>query len=228
MSRGIEGNVESLKDSSIKQPESFIGKLEESTTVEKPDSFKEKEVTSNSVDNVESNQVKSVDGKFEEAELKRQLEKVNPYYEFFEECVINCQRCVPTFEMRCRGRDVIVLPANYYDDFNPDSLSHYPFAVWENPEIIACKGNGREDIENHMEKWGDGARAEICVCWKNTDSGHVFVAEQVDGKTRYYDPQNGSTDVSHYFKQVELDSVQVCRIDNLDFSDRIKECCKEV
>ena len=75
------------------------------------------------------------------------------------------------------------------------------------------------------KKWGDGARAEVVVMWRGSFSGHAFFAERVNGKTRFYDPQNGSMDVSEYFKRVEPGSVKICRIDNLEFDkEKLKDC----
>lgn len=162
----------------------------------------------------------------ESYDLKRDLEAVNPNYELGAQWQENCQRCVPAYELRRRGYDVTALPRISGEETDESSLPVSPFRVWKNPEIISCSGDGLEDIRENMEKWGDGARAEISVVWNKTNSGHVFVAEQVNGETRFYDPQNGSADVSDYFKMVEPGSVQLCRIDNLDVTDRIKECCK--
>ncbi len=159
-----------------------------------------------------------------EDELEQSLKDCNPNYKNGIEWKTNCQRCVPTFELRRRGYDVTALPRIAEEDI----LAYEPFSVWENPDIIVCQDNGKADIENQMAKWGDGARAQITVKWKNTNSGHTFMAEQVDGKTIFYDPQTGKMDVSKYFNNVEMDSVEFCRIDNLNVTNRIKSCYREV
>lgn len=160
------------------------------------------------------------------SELFGNLKECNPNYKLGGEWRVNCQRCVPTYEMRRRGYDVTAQPkprdAGIFD------LSINPFAVWQNPDVIHCRGSGQEDIENHMRQWGDGARAQVVVVWKGTNSGHSFVAEQVDGKTIYIDPQTGSTDVSDYFGRVQMGSVQMCRMDQLDVTNRILECSRKV
>ena len=80
-----------------------------------------------------------------------------------------------------------------------------------------------------MASYGDGARVEIDVGWATSDGsgfdGHVFVAEQRDGKTYFIDPQNGDADVSWYFDHVQPGATRFARIDNLTPSDRIAECC---
>ena len=158
--------------------------------------------------------------------LQVDLKKCNPSYKLGRPWKVNCQRCAPTFEMRRRGYDVTTLPREGLIDRS--GLSQNPFLVWENPEIINARGNGIRDIEKHMAKWGDGARAEIVVMWKGAPSGHAFFAERVNGKVRFYDPQNGSMDVSKYFNRVEPGSVRFCRVDNLQPSEKINDCCRKV
>ena len=137
----------------------------------------------------------------------------------------NCTHCVPAYELRKRGYDVSALP--YTDD--PNGLSYDPFDAWEDPIIHKNPGSGREAIERAMASYGDGARVEIDVGWATSDGsgfdGHVFVAEQRDGKTYFIDPQNGDADVSWYFDHVQPGATRFARIDNLTPSDRIAECC---
>ena len=137
----------------------------------------------------------------------------------------NCTHCVPAYELRKRGYDVSALP--YTDD--PNGLSYDPFDAWEDPIIHKTPGSGREAIERAMASYGDGAHVEIDVGWATSDGsgfdGHVFVAEQRDGKTYFIDPQNGDADVSWYFDHVQPGATRFARIDNLTPSDRIAECC---
>ena len=77
-----------------------------------------------------------------------------------------------------------------------------------------------------MSKWDDGARAQIVVTWKGTNSGHTFMAERRDGRVVYYDPQTGSNDASSYFKRVQPGTCQFCRIDKLDVTQKINDCCR--
>ena len=64
------------------------------------------------------------------------------------------------------------------------------------------------DIENRMRQYGDGARAIVRIqrmvqrkdgSTKGT-GGHVFIVEQINGKTVFCDPQTGNPDVKeHHF-----------------------------
>lgn len=171
------------------------------------------------------NNFNELDKKYLE-KLKLDLKECNPNYNLGRQWKINCQRCAPTFEMRRRGLNVTTLPREGLMDRS--GLSQNPFLVWENPEVINARGNGIRDIEKQMAKWGDGARAEIVVMWKGSPSGHAFFAERVNGKVHFYDPQNGSMDVSKYFDRVEPGSVRFCRVDNLQPSEKINDCCRRV
>lgn len=164
--------------------------------------------------------IKEFDEKKYLQELKTDLRECNPNYKLGKEWRINCQRCVPAFEMRRRGLDVTAKSRTK----GFDTLAYNPFQVWKNPEVIKARGNGLDDIEKNMVKWGDGARAQVVLMWNNAPSGHTFFAERVNGKTRFYDPQNGSMDVTKYFERARPGTVSFCRVDNLEPSDKIKEC----
>ncbi|MGN0632202.1 MAG: toxin glutamine deamidase domain-containing protein [Ruminococcus sp.] len=138
---------------------------------------------------------------------------------------INCQRCTMAYEMRRRGFDVKAKPR--YKIQENDKLSHEPFIKWENPIIYQTGSNEKNDIESRMKVWGDGSRAEVVVLWKN-GGGHTFIAEQINGKTHFIDPQNGETDCSRYFDGVIDGEVYFCRIDNLNPTKYVYDCCTEV
>lgn len=160
----------------------------------------------------------------EPREIAKDIYACNPNFRQGKAWQINCQRCVPAFEMRRRGYDVTAMPK--FDDGSFFDISYQPFSVWKDPQVILCRGDGVMDIKNIMRQWGDGARVQIAVDW-NVPSGHTFIAEQVNGETRFYDPQTGSLDASEYFKYVKPGSVRMCRIDQLDVTSRILECCKK-
>ncbi|MBE7070211.1 MAG: hypothetical protein E7386_06890 [Ruminococcaceae bacterium] len=160
-----------------------------------------------------------------EISFRDNLDAVNPEYdESRPETFNNCQRCVPTYEMRERGYDVTAELCDDVDDY----LSYHPYDVWENPEVLDTSGTGKEDIEKAMAEWGDGSRAQVVVTWDGLDAGHTFIAEQRGGKTVFIDPQNADSDCSLSFDDVALGETTFCRIDNLQPSSYILDCCKEV
>ena len=70
---------------------------------------------------------------------------------------------------------------------------------------------------------GDKARVQIIITWE-AGGGHTFVAEQMNGKTVFVDPQTGDVDCSRYFT-LQTGTGVFWRIDNLNPSDLITECC---
>lgn len=158
-----------------------------------------------------------------DAGFEEKLEGTNPNYELGVEWQINCQRCVPTFEMRLRGYDVTAQPCfNEWDD----DLPYFPFEVWENADVKQCPfGDGKRDIEAQMSEWGDGARAQITVLWEG-GGGHTFTAIQENGVTKFIDPQTGEVDASGHFDYVRAGKTEFCRIDNLQPSEKMLKCCE--
>lgn len=152
-------------------------------------------------------------------------ESTNPNYnaDSVDKWFVNCQRCVPTYEMLRRGENVTALPC----ESNYDYLSSAPFSVWNNPVVISCTGNDNIEIESAMENWGDGARAQIIVMWTETN-GHTFIAEQRDGRTHYIDPQSGNENFIDWIDSALPGRTQFCRIDNLEATDLISNCYREI
>ena len=83
----------------------------------------------------------------------------------------------------------------------------------------------KKSIESMMSGYGDGARAIVRVQWQG-GGGHVFIAEQVNGVTRFIDPQTSKKDCSYYFNagMIKPASTRLLRIDNKDFTDLIEQC----
>ncbi len=150
--------------------------------------------------------------------------KTNPNFDKGPEYKINCQRCVPAWEMRKRGYDVEAKPKPENDDLGFKTLDK----VFSDGVKLPYKK--KKDIESAMSEWGDGARAQIICLWKGDESAHTFGAERVDGKTRYFDPQTGK-EFSDAFKNISKSNNaknhnEFMRIDTLTPGERIKECCK--
>lgn len=152
------------------------------------------------------------------------IAQTNPNYDLKESYQVNCQRCVPTYEMRRRGYDVTAKPLpNKNDKYQIDYLS-----MWDNPVEIHCKNNGLNDIKEHMKKWGDGARAEISVDYKCFKYGHVFVAEQRSGQIVFIDPQTDEILDESIFNDFKDNCTSICRLDQLKPNSNIFDCMEEV
>ena len=162
------------------------------------------------------------------------LATVNPNYSTgLFEWRNNCQRCVIAYEARRRGYDVEALPI--IGDPKSDSLSYankdtgWP-SVFKDAQIISCvsdsgENNGKKVCE-YMKKFGDGARAIVRIGWEDENGGHVFIAEQKNGKTIFLDPQRNRKNVEKYFKKAKKQGTLLCRIDDKEFTAKIKQCCK--
>lgn len=162
------------------------------------------------------------------------LAATNPRYKPLDpKWSINCQRCVSAYEARRRGYDVTAKPGGIADDrlphiSDPNGWPH----VYRDFDLVDCAADSRNGVrarvDSLMGEWGDGSRAIVCVEWENQNFGHVFIAERVNGTTRYVDPQTNSTDVSGYFDLISKDWAYCMRIDDREFTELIGECCKEV
>ena len=181
-------------------------------------------------DNPVYNKVKG--GIYDEFDRKLQLYSededlmaVNPNYSTrLYKWINNCQRCVSTYEMRKRGYDVTAkpLPGKLEDDY----LAQWFESAWEGADRKWClSGSGKKQVEALMTQWGDGARAVVGVGFDST-SGHVFFAIQEGGKTKYVDPQNPAADCAEYFKVALKGRTHVTRLDNLEPSAKIVDCCE--
>lgn len=150
------------------------------------------------------------------------LRAVNPNYSSRDKAyTTNCTNCVPAYEMRKRGYNVTARPTtkNHY-------LSRHPEEAWIDAKVKNTSGNGLDDIIDTIGKWPDGARAEVAITWKGSRNGHVIMAENVNGKIRFYDVQSGEKISSKLFSYVEEGKTTFWRIDNLELSDRGITACK--
>lgn len=159
--------------------------------------------------------------------IEDDLKAINPNYEPSSyKWASNCQRCVPAYEMRRRGFDVVAKPRKRGKDDTASSWrTIFKDAQWE-----ICGTNRKEstikNIVDNMQKYGDGSRAEIYVVWRNGRSSHVFVAENDGGNIRFIDPQSSKGNVIEYFDRCRTTATEMCRIDNLETTELIKGCCE--
>lgn len=144
----------------------------------------------------------------------KELRAVNPHYDPDVKNVYstNCQRCVVAYEARLRGLDVAAIPADTVQ--GTEVLSGFKDKSFKS---FASKSS----IEKQMAEYGDGARMEVLVTWKSDPKkSHAFIAEQIDGKTHFIDPQRKTADCSCHFNNAK--NILATRIDNALFSDNLK------
>lgn len=123
------------------------------------------------------------------------LSGTNPNYDKAREYQINCQRCVPTYEMRRRGYDVEAL-GNY--DKRLSSLINIR-KMWgvKSDEIFRnYRKNESGELENlniayfkeYLKNIENGERHQIGWLWRG-ESGHTILVERKSGVLKFIDPQ---------------------------------------
>ena len=174
-----------------------------------------------------------------ETTVEHVLKDTNPHYKdvplYRGQWSQNCQRCCPAAEMIRRGYNVTVKPLPKNSDYLNDPLRYGRW--WEAFEGgTRITWGGRVGvIKQQMKDWCDGARAEISIKWKGRrGSGHVFLCEQINGETVFYDAQTGrrGQEVESYFsycytRGVYANMQTFMRIDNLKPSDRMFDCIQK-
>lgn len=161
---------------------------------------------------------------------EQDLAAVNPNYGKGKEWNQNCQRCVYAYEARRRGIDVEA-ESRILKGSDPMGGGHWREVCqgmqWLQPKETTPQGT-KLAIDKAMTGFGNGSRAVIYVEWEGVTprQAHVFIAENVDGKIVYVDPQNNDDNVDSNFWAAIPEKTEFARLDNLDFSNYIKLCCK--
>ena len=166
--------------------------------------------------------------------IEDDMKAVNPnYFTGKPEFTQNCQRCVCAYEIRRRGFNVEALP-KILDE--RDKLAYMNkkdgWTSVFNDYAIPCIGGNElavaNNIKSTMKEWGNGSRAIVRIVYDedNGGTGHVFIAEQVDGNTIFLDPQSNQYKYDDVFFCVDLDKTCIMRIDDKEITDLITRCCK--
>ena len=164
------------------------------------------------------------------ATIEEATKRTNPHYFEEKKWQTNCQRCVFAYEMQRRGYDVEALPRIM------DGTDTLPYGDREGGWKQVMSGmeqanmpsrNTIKAMSAQMAKWGNGARAIVRVTWKGRGSGHVFIAEQVNGVTRYTDPQCAfPMNIKSYMDGAIKGETQLYRIDNAKPTKLLSKCVK--
>lgn len=138
--------------------------------------------------------------------LSKALSGTNPNYikGVRNEYSTNCQRCVPTYEMRRRGYNVEALP-NSGDGLGRLSMIVKMWGLNKNdkyyisPKLLVGSANKKVDYNQEYADWfkfisdmPNGARAQVGWMWKGSRAGHTIMAEKKAGKLVFIDPQTQS------------------------------------
>ncbi|MDR3116337.1 MAG: hypothetical protein LBT91_00635 [Bifidobacteriaceae bacterium] len=169
--------------------------------------------------------------------------KVNPKlniekgFDCYSPFVVNCQRCVVTYEMRRRGLKVKAKPVYYWQE-KKDIISNGTNRAWVDPDTgfipdfknippIKDKTQAINEIRDFIsEKYPVGKKRVFTLQWgrTNTDmgeprAGHVVIVQEINGQLYFIDPQTGESAEKRLANEfetnmVKIDSLKFLRIDN--------------
>lgn len=122
---------------------------------------------------------------------------------------MNCQRCVPTYNERLKGRNVVAKLSA--EDTNKNATDYFAknwdtiyqgvrdYRDWE----MVDKGSGVRQIEKLAKDSGDGAVVQVAFDWNRRSGGygdgHTIVVRNDNGKIKWEDPQSGNMDYRDRF-----------------------------
>lgn len=140
----------------------------------------------------------------------------------------NCTNCVVAYDARRKKYYVTACSVG-----ENHRLQTKLFTAWVGREPTETKGSGLEDILAFMKDKKDGTRLAISVQFhKNpyipSADGHAFIAERIDGKTVFLDPQKGKKIGTDIFNRAKKNDTLYMQIDDLDLSDRGISACKRI
>ncbi len=163
--------------------------------------------------------------------------KENPNYAKGGGYYVNCQTCTVTHWLRRLGFNLEAKPNikdSAYKEMEAQGIT------WQQRFINLDGSNVDYDLtykwqrkkgysvmtakrlnEYLSEKFIHDGTYEIYCGWKG-GSAHVFCAEVVNGKVRYFDPQSGKDDVKAYLPRMKFNMVGVLRIDNKLVNPKLK------
>jgi hypothetical protein len=137
----------------------------------------------------------------------------------------NCVNAVTAFELRMRGQDVSARPV--HDSIAQGDTTDF-LAHWLKPDgsvldwtdmVHTGDAKATRDL---VKSWPDGGRGFVMVQWAR-DGGHIFVAANVGGQAKFYEPQGGQEFKVRDFRDVEDDLMYAFRMDDLIQASNMKD-----
>ena len=93
-------------------------------------------------------------------------------------------------------------------------------------QIEHTKGDPKAEITKALLDYGNGARIQVYVELVNGDA-HTFLAENSGGNIYFLDPQTfGNAEKYFNSNLINVNKTLYFRIDTLEPTDLIKQCCK--
>lgn len=147
---------------------------------------------------------------------KKAIDGTNPHFERGTPYARNCQRCVPVYEMRRRGYDVSAAPKPKYNFIFKANEAFVDPKTGKFPTCVYRPKSDSRKIINEMKQFPDGARFAVSITRRGR-AGHVFIAEKINGKIIFSDPQPNRTNTSGHFETAN--KIGYFRMDNLPFNN---------
>ena len=133
-----------------------------------------------------------------------------------------------------RGYNVTAKPFSPSDSIGSSGIAAWKFNNkfwWLDSEAkVTSKAFFKEEIQKAFEKWGEGARAEVCVQWLKGNS-HGFAARFSNGKIIYEDPQAAiELDIDEVLKKCSAEPFRTwfVRIDNRELTKAIADAIQNL
>ena len=160
----------------------------------------------------------------------------------------NCAYCTATYELRCRGYDVVASPdpdkigatpnsvkkqAGWYKDADVKKLKSPSFKDYMSVGIGLSKPEDvtsftAKELEDALSSYPPNSRGYLGVDWKDVDTGHSMIWEtDSNGKVRILDAQSDLQDVSMDSLSKHAYNVVFFRTDNLELDESILEVFDE-
>ena len=155
------------------------------------------------------------------------LSRTNPNYNKAREYQINCQRCVPTYEMRRRGYDVEALGnlrgsvklgndqkiLELWGASDKDFIKNY--VEFSSRNELKYSDGSKDNLNRIIENIEPNSRYQIAWHWKGKNSGHTSVLEKTSKGVFIVDPQTGKIyKAKEYLGRDLFTKVRLLRIDN--------------
>ena len=155
------------------------------------------------------------------------LSGTNPNYAKAREYQINCQRCVPTYEMRRRGYDVEALGNSrgsvklgndqkileLWGASDKDFIKNY--VEFSSRKELKYSDGSKDNLNRIIENIEPNSRYQIAWHWKGKNSGHTSVLEKTSKGVSIVDPQTGKIyKAKEYLGRDLFTKVRLLRIDN--------------
>ncbi|MDR2694378.1 MAG: hypothetical protein LBB74_09235 [Chitinispirillales bacterium] len=163
----------------------------------------------------------------DERSNQQNLEAINPYlWTGYQQFTRNCGNCAVANELRHRGLDVEAQPG--LGMHISELADMFDGATVQYASMVSTTDVASEMIpklEQHLLKWGEGARGAIRGENVLDGNGHLFSLEIRDGVVKYDDGQIGKENVNH-LERMKPQSIAYVRLDNTKPNDTVINAVK--